>query len=289
MGRGAHIPDAMSDGEALLRAILDHPDDDAPRLVYADWLDENGQPERAEFIRVQVQLARLPADHPDRPRLARTERRLLRIHHRIWSKWLPWWAKAREFRRGFVEVAQCSLAEYLAGADALRLRTPLAGVRFAGQGELVVPLFRSRTLDGLRFVRLQSLAGWPIPADAWEHLSGSPYLSRLTYLDLFSDWTGGAALVAALVTSTSLPALQTLRVRQFGLQGQDVTRLVGHPWVSRLTVLDLSCNAIGEDGARAIAESPHLDGLTVLRLRTSLVGFRGEQLLRQRFGDRLQL
>src|SRR5205823_3346972 len=32
--------------------IADAPDDDAPRLVYADWLDEHGQPERAEFVRL---------------------------------------------------------------------------------------------------------------------------------------------------------------------------------------------------------------------------------------------
>jgi uncharacterized protein (TIGR02996 family) len=31
----------MSDGEALLRAILLCPEDDTARLVYADWLDEN--------------------------------------------------------------------------------------------------------------------------------------------------------------------------------------------------------------------------------------------------------
>lgn len=47
-------------GAALLRGILDHPADDLPRLVYADWLDENGQAERAEFVRVQVELAKLP-------------------------------------------------------------------------------------------------------------------------------------------------------------------------------------------------------------------------------------
>ncbi len=49
----------MTDRAALLRSILAAPDDDAPRLVYADWLDENGEPERAEFIRVQCELARL--------------------------------------------------------------------------------------------------------------------------------------------------------------------------------------------------------------------------------------
>src|SRR4051794_27217534 len=44
--------------EAFLGDIIEHPDDDAPRLVYADWLDENGNPERAEFIRAQVRLVK---------------------------------------------------------------------------------------------------------------------------------------------------------------------------------------------------------------------------------------
>lgn len=50
----------MTDGEALLAAIIASPDDDTPRLVYADWLEENNQSKRAEFIRVQVELAALP-------------------------------------------------------------------------------------------------------------------------------------------------------------------------------------------------------------------------------------
>src|SRR5262249_56850238 len=50
----------MTDGEDLLRAIVATPEDDAPRLVYADWLDEHGVPDWAEFIRVQVELAATP-------------------------------------------------------------------------------------------------------------------------------------------------------------------------------------------------------------------------------------
>jgi uncharacterized protein (TIGR02996 family) len=45
------------DEAAFLRAICAEPADDTPRLVYADWLEEHGQGERAEFIRVQVELA----------------------------------------------------------------------------------------------------------------------------------------------------------------------------------------------------------------------------------------
>ena len=48
----------MSEREAFLASIRAAPEDDAPRLVYADWLDERGEPLLAEFIRLQIALAR---------------------------------------------------------------------------------------------------------------------------------------------------------------------------------------------------------------------------------------
>jgi uncharacterized protein (TIGR02996 family) len=48
----------VSDGDALLAAILANPDEDTPRLVFADYLQENGEQARAEFVRVQMELAR---------------------------------------------------------------------------------------------------------------------------------------------------------------------------------------------------------------------------------------
>jgi uncharacterized protein (TIGR02996 family) len=69
----------MSDQAALLAAIIAHPDEDAPRLAYADWLDEHlpdkppspapGPSARAEYIRVQCRLAGLPFDDPEYPEL----------------------------------------------------------------------------------------------------------------------------------------------------------------------------------------------------------------------------
>ena len=44
----AHLPDEQA---ALLAAICAEPDDDTPRLVYADWLQEHGDEEQAQFIR----------------------------------------------------------------------------------------------------------------------------------------------------------------------------------------------------------------------------------------------
>jgi uncharacterized protein (TIGR02996 family) len=54
----------MSDHDALLAAICENPDEDTPRLVFADWLDENDRCEQAAFVRAQVELARTPAWEP---------------------------------------------------------------------------------------------------------------------------------------------------------------------------------------------------------------------------------
>jgi uncharacterized protein (TIGR02996 family) len=52
----------MSEHDAHIQAIIEAPNDDTPRLIYADWLEEHGDSERAEFIRVQIERARLERD-----------------------------------------------------------------------------------------------------------------------------------------------------------------------------------------------------------------------------------
>jgi uncharacterized protein (TIGR02996 family) len=68
---------------AFLQDILAHPEDDTPRLVYADWLEEHDAPERAEFIRLQCQLARLSEGDPGRGRLLDRQSELLRAHPQV--------------------------------------------------------------------------------------------------------------------------------------------------------------------------------------------------------------
>src|SRR5262245_15204849 len=62
-----HKGSPMSDRKALLRGVIDEPDDDTPRLVMADWFEENGESDRAEFIRLQIQLAREDVEQADEP------------------------------------------------------------------------------------------------------------------------------------------------------------------------------------------------------------------------------
>ena len=52
--------------QAYLDAIAGSREDDTPHLVYADWLEERGDPARAEFIRLECRLAKLPPDDESR-------------------------------------------------------------------------------------------------------------------------------------------------------------------------------------------------------------------------------
>lgn len=44
------------EGERLYLSCYESPDDDYQRLVFADWLEENGEPDWAQMIRLQIQI-----------------------------------------------------------------------------------------------------------------------------------------------------------------------------------------------------------------------------------------
>jgi len=133
---------------AFLRAICAAPEDDTARLVLADWLEEHGERERAEFIRVQCaiipMLARVPcicrelvcpackSDHEMMAAVAREEGLFRESKAWLATEWehvyLPHrkWTAARTYPtpcvfldRGFVSQVTCTAADWLAHADAL--------------------------------------------------------------------------------------------------------------------------------------------------------------------------
>jgi uncharacterized protein (TIGR02996 family) len=136
----------VTDHDALLAAVIANPDEDTPRLVMADWFDEHGQNDRAEFIRVQCELARWEEPNPfehdaggcevirgRRDELRRRERELLGAAcdgKRDWA--LPWVGEQREWRfvRGFVDSTTCTAEDWLADGDAVRAAQPVREVTF---------------------------------------------------------------------------------------------------------------------------------------------------------------
>jgi uncharacterized protein (TIGR02996 family) len=74
----------MNDDNHFVQAILASPDDANLRLVYADWLEERGDP-RAEFLRTEAELADLPGDHR---RARRLQARMRKLRTDINADWL---------------------------------------------------------------------------------------------------------------------------------------------------------------------------------------------------------
>jgi uncharacterized protein (TIGR02996 family) len=141
---------AVDHRAALFAAILADPDDDALWLAYSDALEEAaGVPlPRAEFIRVQVELANLvdrpldPATLGTGPALRRRERELLVRHWTAWTDGIQAGYclnlytgtplippnRAVTFRRGFVSSVILAFADWLAHGDALLAAAPVVEV-----------------------------------------------------------------------------------------------------------------------------------------------------------------
>jgi uncharacterized protein (TIGR02996 family) len=183
---------------ALLRAVCAEPDDDTPRLVAADWLEEQGDPDRAALIRLQIELARLKAaglgETPEAEALRRKEQAYLEppSHHG------PLWAaqecpelvrfRPREhaanpldasvegaeqvvFRRGFVEEVICPAAEWRTHGPAIRDRLPVRVVVLTGCNLLTRDdWYAMMAMDGL--VGLETLGLVEAPGGLVEWLRG---------------------------------------------------------------------------------------------------------------------
>jgi len=131
----------MTTESDLLREICLDPADDGPRLVYADWLDESGDPERAEFIRWSISPRKEPrvigwgcscpsGRPPCHECVQLTEERLHEYHEqrRQHSEWQDSKLRSERFNhgfsipgvqvkvsRGFPSEIRCTVREFLGG------------------------------------------------------------------------------------------------------------------------------------------------------------------------------
>src|SRR5687768_1673503 len=130
--------------ETILRALDENPEDDTPLLVYADWLDENGDEARAALIRLQCERERLDPDDPRATDLHQREQQIVAEHK---QKWVPAFAASRQdvytqFARGLFDYVGGALTDddlrALAGQAALRsLILEGAGITDAGMPHLL--------------------------------------------------------------------------------------------------------------------------------------------------------
>jgi uncharacterized protein (TIGR02996 family) len=297
-GEGTVATDDTRHDAAFLDAVRENPDDDTPRLVYADWLDEHGQPERAEFIRVQCALARLDPDDPRHPEMFLREKALA-SQPGARGEGLPTLAGVSwgSYRRGFVASASVStVKQFRKHAAALFAATPLEDLSISR----LTPS-DARTLAAMpELARLRGLTFGPgTGPDGLRELLLSPRLASLARLDL--GYRVVAPEVVSALGEANLPALTTLRLSGAGLgsTGAQVladalhfpllstlvltgcniadgpAALAGSRGLSGLIHLDLSGKGITDAGAVALAASPYLSRLATLHLGGNQIGAPG--------------
>jgi uncharacterized protein (TIGR02996 family) len=268
---------APNQESTFLDDILASPEDDIPRLIYADWLEDHGQPQRAEFIRLQCQLATLDEDDPGRLMLKARERELLAGHGAEWAQKLPAWARKEryEFRRGFVGWASLTLSQFLRQGEALSRATPLQAVQLRAAERRADELSRSPLLGRLSGLDLKDhlLIGADIEA-----LLTSSHSDGITDLHLSGNRIGAEG-VAALASWPHLDRLRTLDLSGNWLFERDLRPLLEGPPLERLTHFRRAGNFLRMSGLRALATSSRLVGLTHLDLHYCSLGPEVAELL----------
>jgi uncharacterized protein (TIGR02996 family) len=232
----------MTDDEAFRRAILANPEEDLPRLVYADFLQERGEEARAEFIRLQCASAKLRPDDAEYATLKREESELQLAHQHEpgWS--IPGLKGSVHFERGFIESLETS-AEWLLSAN---------------PDELVLhPIHHLRLVNADRFTT--ELVSLPL----WQNLESLSLNNNNfgvgTRLDLFN--------------AADMPKLRSLSFRNNRLWPYAVRALAETRVAAQLTRLDLSGNPISDEGVEILSQHPAFVGLRELILRSDELSF----------------
>jgi uncharacterized protein (TIGR02996 family) len=272
----------MSHEAGFLQAILEEPDDDTHRLVYADWLEEQGDTGRAEFIRMQCARSRLPQEDPRRVEMFRREEDFLRQHADRWLGPLRLDLGAWHFRRGFLQSVSLPASTFLLHHRLLFRVAALEHLRFNREHDGLTGADEvARVLaDSPLLLRLGSLTFPPgdLSPDGAAALAGAPSLARLFTLNLGGNDLGPAG-ARALAESPALARLNFLDLGVNGISREGVTALVASPHLRQLVSLDLNSNGLGNAGVSTLAASPHLSGLTTLHLCYNDVGQAGARAL----------
>jgi uncharacterized protein (TIGR02996 family) len=238
----------------FLEAILARPDDDAPRLVYGDWLQERGGDEakRGEIIALQCSGEKFDQRNDAK---VKTWLRALNLPGYLW------------LRRGFLEVwAFVQMEEVVRAAKRAGERAPLVSrVEVSGSIDPDV-VARFAAWPGLARVReLEVKAAHPMLGPAGTAaLAASPHLAGLEALELKCHDLGNDG--ARALTAAELPRLRELDVGLNNIATTGAKALASWPSLRGVRRLVLDRNPIRAAGAQALASSPHLGALEELSI-----------------------
>ncbi len=241
----------------LLAAIVAAPDDDAPRLVYADWLQQEGHP-RGELIVLGCALARLAAHDPRRRELIRRIAAVTHDGHAALALAGEGAASFADVERGFPTTLRLPMSAidqlpgYLARIPITRLVVtgwrdgelpPLFGCSLGGVRELAL---RGRSIDG---AGVWGLAAWPA-------------LAQVVALELGGTTISPDAL-RHLLASPHLGALRALTLRANQLRADPIERVATSPLATQLEALEIVDNRVTPAGIAALRELTALRRLTI--------------------------
>jgi uncharacterized protein (TIGR02996 family) len=295
--------------DALYRAICAHPDEDTPRLAFADLVEEDGDHLRARFIRTQVALARVPPYDPAWVNARQHEPDAATG----WTltdtlpKPLPAGASWQrfEFRRGFPwKVGVLALGALIECGEAVFEAAPIqaldidANVRpdlgalaewphLARMHKLEFSSGWLGASDVARFVDTSHATALTelgfefdgIAPDGLTALAGSTLFARLHGLELRSNNMPSALLVDSLAAAREPVSLSRLSLPFNRVGRDDAEHLFALPVMRDLEHLDVSDNPLGVEGVTALAESGAVHGLRILNLSKTRPGVPGVKAL----------
>lgn len=204
----------MSEQVAFLAAIIAAPEDDLPRLVYADWLDENGDPDRAEFIRLQIERLRTK-EEKQYPRPMKDRITQLRgVNESKWRAELPslpgvTWGR---YWRGFISEAKFdSPAALLEHAGEVFATTPVQMVQVSGLGpDSAEEVCRLPQLTGLYGLRLDEVSTEPA---MWQMLTDQEWFGQIYHLIVYPARPMGGWVVARPQQNEVIPLVLAAAAR----------------------------------------------------------------------------
>jgi uncharacterized protein (TIGR02996 family) len=245
--------------QAFLRAIRDTPED-AHRLVYADWLDEQGDAERAEFIRLQCRLARTAPDDPQHDALEERERALLTAHEAKWLGPLPPEVRDWSFRGGLVDALLMRDSAGVEGLAEVFERHPVRKVTFAGRPPTIDALAAADFLGSVAHLSVEGLRDVNLV-----RLAESPHLAGLTELALDGPAVDND-LARSLASAAATRQLKALRLGETSLTDAGVRTLVHGHCLAGLTELQVRGRRVSDGGFAAMTARDQAMRWTALTL-----------------------
>jgi uncharacterized protein (TIGR02996 family) len=238
----------------LLRAVVESPDLDAPRLAYADWcatIDEEDMRARAELIRAQIDLSLTPPDVVRTGGAHHLQRRIADLLARwsaVWSEPLRPYIESASYQRGFAGHVRMTGRGFLEYAERIFALAPVQHVDLTAVRDVRDQLLASPYLGRLKSL---SLDGCGLTADDMRAIGSTPALLGLRWLSLRNnnlDLDGSRAIAAS-------PVLKGLRVIQLAGNPVDPSEELG---VDGGEVVDTALPESGEILEREFGSLPWL-------------------------------